>query len=83
LANSIHSELIIDIERAFDTNKYAFNVVAPVGGPMFIRKEASCHVKPFTCATFEVIHDCWIGYLHLWDDKCGIDNLKTLLGGTG
>ena len=80
LAYSIQDELVLEMEKITDENVWAFNVMAPIGGPMHIRKEASCHIKPFTSATFECIHDCWIGYIHLWEDQCGFDNLKILLG---
>jgi hypothetical protein len=79
LAVSIQEDLILEMERIAGKNIWAFNVMAPSGGPMHIRKGASCHINPFTSTSFECIHDCWVGHISLWHDKCGIDNLKVLL----
>ena len=79
LAYAIRSDLALLMEKMTDKNIRIFNVMAPIGGPMHIRSGASCHIRPFTCTTFECMHDCWIGYINLWNDQCGVDNFKLIL----
>jgi hypothetical protein len=67
------------IERITDNNKNAFNIMAPVGSPWYIRKEANLHCYRCCGGRIEVVFDSYIGHLNLWSDPCGMDNLKILL----
>lgn len=74
-----YSLVSLCIERISDSNKNAFNVMAPSGGGYYIRKEASLHCYRCAGGRIEVVFDSYIGYINLWSDPCGIDNLKILL----
>lgn len=74
-----HYDLISTlVERITDENKNAFNIMAPIGGGYYIRKEASLHCYRCAGGRIEVVFDSYIGYLNFWEDPCGIDNLKIL-----
>jgi hypothetical protein len=79
LAEENQSSIIVDIERAFDKNVNAFNVMSPAAGPWFIDPGTSVHVKEWLPSVYEVIFDCYVGHLHLFENKCGMDNLKKLM----
>lgn len=74
-----YDKLSLLIERITDRNKNAFNIMAPIGGGYYIRQEASLHCYKCAGGKIEVVFDSYIGYLNLWSDPCGIDNLKILL----
>jgi hypothetical protein len=76
--DNCQDELILAIEMLSDKNKNIFCVMAMVGGPYYIHNEASLHVYKPRMGKFEVIFDSYIGNLNLWNDPCGIDNLKIL-----
>lgn len=70
--------LASEVEKITDQNKNAFCVMAMVGGPYFIREQASLHAyKPISGGMY-VIFDSFVGQLNFFEDKCGIDNLKIL-----
>lgn len=79
-ANFFSNEIKNHIETIFKKNKNAFNVMAPVGGGYYIDPESSIDIKHFSPITYEIIIGKeYVGYLHLIENKCGIDNFSILL----
>lgn len=71
-----YDKISLEIEKISDKNPHAFCVMAMVGGPMHTPNPIHAYKCGF--GSIQVVHDCYVGVIHLIDDKCGMDNLKIL-----
>lgn len=71
-------EIIIVIEKALDSDKHAFCIMPPQGGPYFTGNVIYFGVTNVGFGYLEVVLDSNIGFINLLKDPCGIDNLERL-----
>lgn len=74
-----YSSISILIERISDVDSNYFNIMAPMGGGYYVEKGTSLHCYQCRSGVIDVVFQSYIGYLNLWNDPCGMDNLKRLL----